>query len=338
MPTLNDDRLKVAGGLLKMPPIVYVPLRIKPSYGVGVFDPLALPGLKLWLKADVGLTLSTTGYAGTGTVTQTGTALVGVGTAFLSEVVVGDAISGTLISGNVTVITDNTNLTLDASNIGAGAAYTITPVVGVSDRVSTWADQSDGGYNLTQAGASLRPIIKTSVQNGLPAVRFDGANDILQNITSIPTLLTGVTLVVVYKSVADNRYVFAIGGYYNGAGVRIRAISPNHTFNLQTVAESPVDLEKSGALSVFHIDVGRYSASNGVRDLRVNGANATNTITASNILQNRTLLFVGGAQHDTLVYSNMNGDVLEVLLYNASITDGQCIQLENYLNARWAIY
>ena len=47
------------------------------------FSPLSIPGLQLWLKADAGLTLSTTGYAGTGTtVAQSGNTLTGVSTKF----------------------------------------------------------------------------------------------------------------------------------------------------------------------------------------------------------------------------------------------------------------
>lgn len=65
-------------------------------------------------------------YTGTGTVTTTGTAVVGSSTLFTTELIVGN---GIFISGQgrvVSVITDDTHLTLDSalSSDVAGQAFT----------------------------------------------------------------------------------------------------------------------------------------------------------------------------------------------------------------------
>lgn len=174
------------------------------------FSPLSLPNLALWLDATVGLTLSTTPYAGTGTVTQVGTALTGVGTAFTGEVKVGDALSGTLISGNVVSIASPTALTLDASNSGAGAAFTITPVAGVSDRVTTWADQSGNGRNASQATAALKPSKTPAAQNGLPALLFDLSDGLSITMSLIAGSLSFWAVVNVPTAVVNGHYLIDI--------------------------------------------------------------------------------------------------------------------------------
>lgn len=54
-----------------------------------------------------------------------------------------------------------------------------TPAVADGDPVGAWDDASGNGRNLTQANTGLRPLLKLSIQNGLPVVRFDGADDVL---------------------------------------------------------------------------------------------------------------------------------------------------------------
>jgi len=50
------------------------------------------------------------------------------------------------------------------------------------DGVYQWNDQSGNGKNLIQTTAGNRPTYKTNIQNGLPAVRFDGSDDFYNNI------------------------------------------------------------------------------------------------------------------------------------------------------------
>lgn len=40
------------------------------------------------------------------------------------------------------------------------------------DAVATWSDSSGNGFSATQGTAGLRPVFKTNILNGLPAVRF----------------------------------------------------------------------------------------------------------------------------------------------------------------------
>jgi len=127
----------------------------------------------LELQADTGVTTSTAQFSGTGVITQSGTTVSGVGTAFLSEVVVGDRIQAIGIDGIVQSIATDTSLTLDTSaTVAIGIIYTITPQAGTA-RVSTWLDPVSG-QSFTQSGTA-RPSKQTI--GGYPAVVFDGVND-----------------------------------------------------------------------------------------------------------------------------------------------------------------
>jgi PKD repeat protein len=48
-----------------------------------------------------------------------------------------------------------------------------------NDKVSTWYDQSENDFHLTQSNANARPVILDSALNNLPAVSFDGIDDFL---------------------------------------------------------------------------------------------------------------------------------------------------------------
>ena len=54
-----------------------------------------------------------------------------------------------------------------------------TPAVADSDPVGCWDDASGLGNHVKQATSTKRPSLKLGVQNGMPAVRFDGIADFL---------------------------------------------------------------------------------------------------------------------------------------------------------------
>ena len=163
---------------------------------------------QLWLDAQLSpTTLSVAGVAGTGTVTLVGTALTGVGTAFTGEVKVGDTITGTDVSGTVASITSATALTLSgASGAGAGVAFTITPVAGVSARIDQANDLSGNGNHLVQATFAKKVAYLQTGIAGLPAYDVDAVDDFLR-VTFGAALTQPVTVYVgcSFGSSAANR-------------------------------------------------------------------------------------------------------------------------------------
>ena len=81
-------------------------------------------------------------------------------------------------------------------------------------------------------------------------------------------------------------------------------------------------MSKSGTPSNFNLITARYKGSTGVREIFQNGGTAaTDTLTAANITQNQTLLYLGGAQHDSLVFNYLTGSVCELILFPSALSD-----------------
>lgn len=212
-----------------------------------------------------------------------------------------------------------------------------TAVTADADPIGGVTDKSGSANHLGQGTASKRPTYKVAIQNSKSIARFDGSDDILSRTASIPSISTGATLCMVIKYASDE-YSFALGGYYNGAAYRLLSSSSKHYGNLQTTAGAPANIGGAVASTSFGIVTLRYAAATGVRLLRVNTTDTTNTITAANILQNQTLLYLGGAEHDTHVFSNLNGDIAECILYDSALSDANRDSVLTYLNTKWAVY
>lgn len=166
-----------------------------------VLPDVASATLLLNLQADTGVTTSTESFAGSGTITQLLTAITGIGTAFRSEVVVGDRItsSDSTINGIVQTITDNTHLTLSTSaTVEGGLSYNIIPQSDTA-RVTTWIDQSSGAHNFTQSGTA-RPSKQTI--GGYPAIIFDGVNDWMLG-SDFADNLASFTIFAVYETITS---------------------------------------------------------------------------------------------------------------------------------------
>ena len=50
-----------------------------------------------------------------------------------------------------------------------------------ADAVTTWADRSGNGNDVTQATSGYRPVYRTGLLRGMPGVEFDGTDDFLQD-------------------------------------------------------------------------------------------------------------------------------------------------------------
>ena len=73
--------------------------------------------------------------------------------------------------------------------------------------VATWADRSGNGNDFTES--TNQPTFKASWLNGKPAVKFDGANDVLSDsnfFTSVDFSAKDATMIIVYQPQADNSY------------------------------------------------------------------------------------------------------------------------------------
>lgn len=72
------------------------------------------------------------------------------------------------------------------------------PGLADSDPVATWPDSSGNGYDATQGTAGNRPLYKTNIVNGMPAVLFDGSNDYLATSALLSAFMAAGGVATVY--------------------------------------------------------------------------------------------------------------------------------------------
>lgn len=87
-----------------------------------------------------------------------------------------------------------------------------TPAAANNDPIGGWQDQSGSGNHATQATAGARPLLKTSVQNGHPTLRFDGINDTLGMVGVDPSTSFTLFIVASKSSVGNGGLISSAAG------------------------------------------------------------------------------------------------------------------------------
>ena len=250
-------------------------------------------------------------------------------------------------------------LWLDASD--GSSLYDATSggvVVAADAAVSRWEDKSGNSRHATQATTGNRPLRKTAIQGGKDVLRFDGTNDRLSIGSSTSTFnflhLSNATVFVVFKVAGANPdNLQAVIDNSDGTGGRGYVVY----FDDRSSASKNNRLLVGGGL---------YPAYSHLVETADGGfsANAfqvlTNVIQATNVTAaNRSRLYVNGTVNaavntstDTLsgdanadltigcqtgLSSFLNGDIAEVIIYNAALSDTDRAAVEGYLTTKWGI-
>ena len=215
-------------------------------------------------------------------------------------------------------------------------------ITGLSDDdpVTTWEDQSGNANDFTQSTASKKPTYKTSIQNSLPAVRFDGTDDGML-ISSI-ALNTDFTLYMALDAGATNDVIIE-----HSANA-----SSNDGFYVISSNNQTVRVFRGGVNDFFNDDVSdwldtatgdwsyiclSYDSSTDLFTIRRNGADRSGTQGTENP--------VNTAATDQLNLGSRNqassfflGDIGEVIFYNNVVHNTTQIQsVEEYLADKWNI-
>lgn len=182
------------------------------------------------------------------------------------------------------------------------AAKTI-PATADGDAVYTWADQSTAGVDPIQATLSARPLLKLNVQNGLPVLRFAGANSqclITGNVNPINNL----TIYMVVKGANTTQgYALAFGSSGN-------AIIHDYTATKWEWYSTPRTVIGTTSTSIFQ----GISTSLGATQPTIPGTWRVSTDGAANF---------------------SSQDIGEVIVYNNVLSPANDTLVKNYLISRW---
>lgn len=206
--------------------------------------------------------------------------------------------------------------------------------------VAAWEDFSGQGNHLVQVASSSRPIYFTNRVHKKPALSFSGSGMFLQTavVNTVPSQCP-FTVFVVYKSdlaVADaNRRI--IGCFTHATTIGWELIQDNGTSSLNLVKRS-VQNTRGGTVffdnTKFQIvTVKMDSGFDGT--FYLNNQRRQKTFSTLDCNLSNQYFTVGGA----LIISNLDfdGDIAEVIIYAAELTDSQISQVNDYLSEKYAI-
>jgi hypothetical protein len=208
--------------------------------------------------------------------------------------------------------------------------------------VSTWTDLSGNGYNATQATSGKQPTYVTNAMSGLPVVRFNSA-DSTYMLFDRP-VSNDFTMIIVYQSSQDNQGTGT--AFYDGAGL-VNGDQPGVQDDFGTA------LNANGQLLVGtgnpdtsinsgtgyndgrpHVLTFKRTMSTGALVLYVDGTQVATGTGGTESLTAPATLELGAVPSGGGFFS---GDIAEVQIYNAALSDSQREAEESSLISEYAI-
>jgi hypothetical protein len=222
-------------------------------------------------------------------------------------------------------------------------------LVAADGGVARWQDKSGNGRHLTQSTAGNRPTRKTNQQNGRDTLQFDGSNDSLVGGDYLDGNTGSVTTFVVLKRNATGVVHEILGKGTDSGGWLFRfseenklnmSAWSNNTFANSTAVTSTNNFTASTyALAFFSFTAGSFHQTAFRRNGSSFAANAAvEAGTGSRTLPNTSDNFRIGAQlYQGVDYFLFNGNIAEIIIYDAALSDTDREAVETYLLAKWGI-
>lgn len=207
--------------------------------------------------------------------------------------------------------------------------------------VSVWPDASGNGDHATQSTVSRMPKFVADAMNGLPVLRFNSTN---QTYLAFPRSVSGdFTIECVFQSAQGSG---AGTLYYQGAGlVNGEVANSVNDFGTCLFANGTI-CAGTGSPDVAvnsnagfndgqpHIFTFTRKRNTGTLNLYVDGALKSTTTGGTQLLTSPGQLVLGAQQ--TLI-NYLNGDIAEVKIYNAALSDADRVADETSLQCKYGL-
>jgi hypothetical protein len=228
------------------------------------------------------------------------------------------------IAGNVGWFRSDIGITKDASNL-----------------VTSWADQSGFGNDLTQTGGA-RPTWTSGVVNGFPALSFDPTLGAQYMATGSFSLGTFTAILVTTGQNATDAW------FWN------RSTGATSKDTLYGSINQTMYTERGGTVSAWDTTLGaswgqwgsstaksltvRFDGTHAGHKLRINGTESglNNNVANDPGTSTTSDRFTLAARNDGVLPARIN--VPELILYNRSLLDSELFVVEEYVRRRYALY
>ncbi|MCB0397222.1 MAG: T9SS type A sorting domain-containing protein [Flavobacteriales bacterium] len=214
--------------------------------------------------------------------------------------------------------------------------------------VSSWADQSGNGNDMSQGTGGYQPTWVNSVMNGKPVIRFDGSDDVLNGPASNALLggaIQDITLFTAYRTTSSQR------GYLSqlkrdGGTSSLLSVDINSDDGSTSVGSAGFLSRDDANANHYWLDYnGSYNDGNGHilsgwiddanRELFMDGTSRDSDANGLQSVSNNTGVFtIGGTSSGGTPYA---GDVAEYIIYTKALNSAQRIIVENYLSSKYNI-
>jgi hypothetical protein len=190
-----------------------------------------------------------------------------------------------------------------------------------------WADQSGNGINATMATASRQPSIVYDSINGLPVIRFGGAQSLYLTSQVQPQSFT--VFIVGKNSKSTETFSMILGPGGNSPNNKLRWENGSQVLFVGLGNNMPIITPTIGNTRVYHVLSARYngSAMGVYRDGNLVSTHSFTTTGPWSLAQ------VGGWFSRYF----MVGDLAEVLVYDTALSDSNHDSTNDYLRTKYAL-
>ena len=208
-------------------------------------------------------------------------------------------------------------------------------LVAADATVARVEDTSGNGRNFTQSTSTSRPQRKTNIQNGLGALRFNGASKSLSTSVNLSTFIPfgqSTVFFAVSCSFAFNDAILSRNScvLHTTSGSRgycwFRSNNTSYALafdGTEKTASLAYTIGTWGVFTTWHDGTNLVYRRNGGSDSTV----ALGSITSG----------TGTARLGVNDWSSLNGDVGEIITYNVALSDADRNAVESYLQNKWGI-
>lgn len=203
--------------------------------------------------------------------------------------------------------------------------------------VTAWNDRSGNGNNATPPSAAARPAFVAGSVNGFPSIDFDGTDDELRvpDVNSLDLTSWHFFFVPIVDLQKDYNAWIVKGDDGLENYEMLSYLDGNiHTPTYYTDATRTFPSSAGAQVNTSTFEVVEYSYSSAVgRDVYRNGATIITDNENKTPQTNARPLFIGNERSTTGRF--VNGDLAEVIAFNAPLNSAQRIIVNNYLAAKY---
>lgn len=198
------------------------------------------------------------------------------------------------------------------------------------DKVSAWANQSGYGKHATMSTPSRQPALVLNALNGLPVIRFGGAQSLNLTIAANPTYFT--VFVVGKNSKPTESFSMILGPSGNNPNNQMRWENGTKALFVGTGNGMPASTSTIGNTRVYHALSARYNGSQ-MTVYRDGSATSTHTFTTTG----PWILSSIGSYYSYYSSYFMMGDLAEIIIYPFALSETDRATTNAYLRNKYAL-